>query len=140
MSASQLHEPDIENVPNKVGNYWRSRRALRKLALMAGNLRNKGRDIWRKAEMLVGDEVAADSTKIDSAEEVFQIEVQYVSLPAMNGGIRQDRVSLPKAVRQALLNAQCRLDLAFALLKKISKLLLCKLQLRKWHVDGALTA
>ena len=106
---------------------------------MARNLRNKGRDIWRKAEMFVGDEVAANSTEIDSAEEIFQIEVQHVSLPAMNSSIRQDRVFLPKAMRQALLNPQRRLDLALTLLKKVCKLLLCKLQLRNWRVDGALT-
>ena len=89
--------------------------------------------------MLVSDEVAADSAEIDSSEEVFQIEVQHVSPPAMNNGIRQDRVFFPKAMRQALLNAQRRLDLVLALLKKVCKLSLCKLQLRNWRVDGALT-
>ena len=86
---------------------------------MARNLRNNSSDIWCEAEMLVGDEVAADSTEIDSAKEVFQIEVQHESLPTMNSGIRQDRVFLPKAVRQVSLNVQYRLNLAFALLKKV---------------------
>ena len=49
--------------------------------------------------MLVTDEIAANSTEIDRAKEVFQIKIQNVSLPAMHACIGKDRVFLPKAMR-----------------------------------------
>tara|TARA_R100000750_G_C2277548_1_gene69938 strand:+ start:122 stop:307 length:186 start_codon:yes stop_codon:yes gene_type:complete len=61
--------------------------------------------------MLIRSEVAANSTEVDCAEEVLQIEVEDISLALVHNGVREYGMLFSKAMRQAVPHAEHRLDL-----------------------------
>ena len=64
-----------------VRNNRRARTPLRKPVVMAGNLGDDGRNLWRKLEAFVLYEDAAHPAKVYSRKKIFEIEVQYITPP-----------------------------------------------------------
>lgn len=59
---------------------------------MASYLREHCRYFWMQGEILVLDEEATNSTKINAAEEVMQINVEDIAASLVHSCIRHDRV------------------------------------------------
>lgn len=92
---------DIKGVPYQVRYHWGAGTSLWKLIVMANDLGNYCRNILVQAEILIFDQESTHPAKIDTAKEIVQINIEYITTGNMCSSIGHDGVMSFKAMGNA---------------------------------------
>jgi hypothetical protein len=89
-------------MPNQIGDDWRAWTTLWQFVFVAGDLSQDSSHLRSHREILVLDKEPAYASKVDTSEEVLQVNVENVPSSPVFRRIRHDRTLAFKSVRDAV--------------------------------------
>lgn len=97
---------------------------MRQRVLVARDLSNDRRNLWRESEPSIVDEEAAYTAKVNASEKILDINVKDETPPFMHIRVRNDSSNFPKPVRSLPKSAVNARKFTYALAQPFSKTLL----------------